>query len=83
MKRNMQHAPRSTLFTLLIALTFLLALTGSIVVMARRAQAQEPGPQGPVLSEAEGRLIPQIALSATFTYQGRLIKDDDPISPVC
>jgi hypothetical protein len=74
MKRYTQHATRKALFNLLLALALLLALGGAIL-MARRAQAQGPGPQG-VLS-------PLAPLGTAFTYQGRLIQNGSPVSDTC
>ena len=51
-------------FNLLMALGLVLALGGGIV-MARRAQAQGPGPEGPSSIQA--------AVGTAFTYQGRLV----------
>jgi hypothetical protein len=61
---------RNTWFNLLMVLGLVLALGGGIV-MARRAQAQGPGPEGP--------LGPQAAVGTAFTYQGRLLDSDTPV----
>jgi hypothetical protein len=73
---------RKTLFNLLMALGLVLALGGGIL-MARRAQARGPGPQGTVLSGAEGVLSPQDDVSTAFTYQGRLLGNDTPVNGTC
>jgi hypothetical protein len=65
---------RNSLFNLLMALGLVLAL-GVGISMARRAVAQEPGPEGP--------LGPQAAVGTAFTYQGRLIQNSNPISDTC
>ena len=74
MKHDTQYATRNTLFTVLLGLGLVLALGGGIV-MARQAQAQEPGPRGPLGSQA--------ALGTGFTYQGRLIQNGSPVSDTC
>lgn len=67
---------RKTLFNLLKALGLMLALSCTIVI-AYRAQAQEPGPQG-------GGSIRGTPLSTAFTYQGRLTDTaGDPIAGPC
>lgn len=65
---------RKNLFNLLMVFGLALALASG-VAMARRAQAQEGGPQG--------ALAPQAAVGTAFTYQGRLIQSGGPVSDTC
>jgi hypothetical protein len=67
---------RKNLFNLLMVLGFALILVGGVVI-ASRVQAQEPVPG---LQEV---LAPQFAVDTAFTYQGRLIQNDSPISDTC
>jgi hypothetical protein len=61
-------------FNLLMVLGLVLALGGGIV-MARRAQAQGPGPEGPSSIQA--------AVGTAFTYQGRLEDASGPVNDTC
>ena len=65
---------RRKLLNLSIVLGPTLILTGG-VAMARRAQAQEGGPQG--------ILGPQEAVGSGFTYQGRLLDNGTPMEETC
>jgi hypothetical protein len=69
-----QSTNRKTWLRLLLALGVTLALAGGVVV-ARRVQAQETGPQ-------EQR-APEFAVDTAFTYQGRLINNDTPVNGTC
>ena len=90
MKRYMQCATRNILFNLLLVLGLVLALGGTIL-MAHRAQAQGPSPQGPRPElrpefgegPVEGMLIPQSPLGTAFTYQGRVVFDGTPVDGTC
>ncbi|MEA3397059.1 MAG: hypothetical protein U9R05_06320 [Chloroflexota bacterium] len=64
----------NTRFNLLMILGLVLALSGG-VVMAHRALAQEPGP--------EGQSSIQAAVGDAFTYQGRLLDSDTPVDGTC
>ncbi|MDQ7029935.1 MAG: tail fiber domain-containing protein [Ardenticatenia bacterium] len=65
---------RNPLFNLLLALGLALALMGG-ALMVRRTQAQGPAPQG--------QLSTQAAVGTAFTYQGRLLRDGNPVSDTC
>ncbi len=69
MKRITQHAKRSTLLNLVLALGLALALGGSVTGPLYHVQAQGAGPQASPLGTG-------------FTYQGRLVKNDAPVDGV-
>jgi len=72
MRYDIRHVIRSTWFKLTMGLALVLVLSG-VIWMA--AQAQGTGPQGV--------LRPQEPLGTAFTYQGRLIKNDNPVNGTC